>query len=57
MCTRHKLVHSVNSLVHTADLSGYPPPVNAQKKKCLFIKTKTKVNIEMYLTCNGYTFN
>ena len=34
-----------------------PPPVNAQKKKCLFIKTKTKVNIEMYLTCNGYTFN
>lgn len=34
-----------------------PPPVNAQKKKFLFIKTKTKVNIEMYLTCNGYTFN
>ena len=33
------------------------PPVNAQKKKCLFIKTKTKVNIEMYLTGNGYTFN
>ena len=23
MCTRHKLVHSVNSLVHAADLSGY----------------------------------
>ena len=34
-----------------------PPPVNAHKKKRPFIKTKTKVNIEMYLTCNGYTFN
>ena len=34
-----------------------PPPVNAQKKKCLFIKTKTKVNIEMYLIGNEYTFN